>query len=90
LELIVAVVFKWPVEGAVDADEELEVKQKWKVISVFEKVEVLDKLDRGVRNSTVGRRYDVNKSIIYFIKKNEDKFRGSVRASVSRVRKFRV
>jgi len=83
-------VFKSPVEGAVDADEELEDKHKWKMMSVFEKVEVLDKLDRGVRNSTVGRRYDVNKSIIYFVKKNEDKFRGSVRASVNRVRKFRV
>jgi hypothetical protein len=90
LELIVAVVFESSVEGAVDADEELEDKQKWKVMSVFEKVEVLVKLDRGMRNSTVGRRYDVNKSIIYFIKKNEDTFRGSVRASVNGVRKFRV
>jgi hypothetical protein len=83
-------VFESSVEGAVHADEELEDKQKRKVMSLLEKVEVLDKLDRGMRNSTVGRRCDVNKSIIHFIKKNEDKFRGSVKASVHRLRKFGV
>jgi hypothetical protein len=69
LEVTVVVVFESSVEGAVHADEELEDKQKRKVMSLLEKVEVLDKLDRGTRNSTVGRRYDVNKSIIHFIKK---------------------
>ena len=82
MELIVAVVFESSVEGDVHAEEELENKQKRKVMSLLEKVEVLDKLDRGMRNSTVGLRYDVNKSIIHFIEKNEDKFRGNVKASV--------
>ena len=50
--------FESSVEGAVHADEELEDKQKRKVMSLLEKVKVLDK---GTRNSTVGRRFDVNK-----------------------------
>jgi hypothetical protein len=90
LELIVAVVFESSLEGAVHADEELEDKQKRKVMSLLDKVEVLVKLDRGMRNSTVGRRYDVNKSIVHFIKKNEDKFGGALRPVFHRVRKFRV
>jgi uncharacterized membrane protein len=43
------------------------------LMSVLEKVKVLDKLDRGVTVAVVGCHYVINWST-YFIKKNEDKF----------------
>jgi hypothetical protein len=61
LALIVAVVFESSVEGPVRADEELKVKKKRKVMSLLEKVEVLDKLNKGIRTTAVGCHYDVNK-----------------------------
>jgi hypothetical protein len=55
---------------------------KRKVISVLEKVEVLDKLVRGMRTAAVRQHFDVNKLMIYFITQKEDGCRDSVKASV--------
>jgi hypothetical protein len=55
---------------------------KRKVMSLLEKVEVLDKLVRGMRTAVVGQHFDVNKLMINFIKRKEDSSRGSVQASV--------
>lgn len=70
-----SVLFESSVEGVIRADEESEDKKKRRVMSLLEKVEVLDKMDGGMGSSTVGRRCDVNKSMILVIKKNEYKFR---------------
>uniref|UniRef100_UPI00358EFEB0 putative CENPB DNA-binding domain-containing protein 1 n=1 Tax=Myxine glutinosa TaxID=7769 RepID=UPI00358EFEB0 len=65
----------------VGADEIPERKRQRKVMSLLEKVDVLDKLTSGVSASAIGRKYGVNKSTIRYILKNEAKIRGSVRAS---------
>jgi hypothetical protein len=41
---------------------------KRKVMSLFKKVEVLDKLVREMRTVVVGQHFDVNKLMIHFIK----------------------
>ena len=55
---------------------------KRKVISVLEKVEVLDKLVRGMRTAAVRQHFDVNKLMIHFSTQKEDSSRDSVKASV--------
>jgi hypothetical protein len=57
------------------------VRIKRKVMSLSEKVEVLNKLDRRISIVVVRCHCGVNKLEIFFIKKNEDKFRRSIRAS---------
>lgn len=48
---------------------------KRKVISVLEKVEVLDKLVRGMRTAAVRQHFDVNKLMIHFSTQKEDSSR---------------
>jgi hypothetical protein len=41
----------------------------------------LGKVDRGIHIAVVGCHYSVNEPMIFFVKKNEDKMRGSVKVS---------
>jgi hypothetical protein len=65
----------------VRSDEEPMTKKKGKLLICYEKVEMLDMLNRGVTTAVVGRHYGISKSTICFIMKNEDISR-SVKASV--------
>lgn len=51
-------------------------------MSLLKKVEVLDKLVRGMRTAAVGQHFDVNKPMIHFSTQKEDSSRESVKASV--------
>jgi hypothetical protein len=62
-----------PAKGDVHVDEESQDKNKRKVMSLSEKVEVLDKLHRRISTVVVRCHCGVNKFRIFFIKKNEDK-----------------
>jgi hypothetical protein len=61
----------------------LRIKRVWKIMSLPQKVEVLD---RGMRFATVGWYYGVNESTICFCSKNEDKIKESVKPGVRRLR----
>jgi hypothetical protein len=54
-----------------------------KMMSLLEKVEILDKLDRWLRIGVVRRHYDVNEMTIRYIKKSKDRIRGSIKASAA-------
>jgi hypothetical protein len=47
-----------------------------KVMSLLEKVEMLDTLNRGMRIAAVTYHYDVKRSTACFIKRNESKIKG--------------
>jgi hypothetical protein len=51
--------------------EEPDGKMKWTKMSLSEKGESLDKLDRGIRLSAVEHDYGVNEATICFVKKKE-------------------
>jgi hypothetical protein len=55
--------------GDLYADDELKNKKNWKVMSLLNKVEVLDKLDRGIRSTAIRCNHVINESRIYFFKK---------------------
>jgi hypothetical protein len=58
------------------------VKREKKVMSLVQKVEVLDKLASGMGASVVGRLFGVNESTVRYIKKKEKQIRESVGQSV--------
>uniref|UniRef100_A0A3P9I863 HTH CENPB-type domain-containing protein n=1 Tax=Oryzias latipes TaxID=8090 RepID=A0A3P9I863_ORYLA len=55
-----------------------EPKRQKKVLTLHEKVELLDKLKDGKSYATVGRHYGLNESTVRYIKKNEKEIRSSV------------
>jgi hypothetical protein len=55
---------------------------KRKLMSLFKKMEVLDKLGREIRTVAVGQHFGVNKLMIHFIKQKRRREQGSVKASV--------
>jgi DNA topoisomerase IB len=59
------------------------VKREKKVMTLLQKVEVLDKLASGMGASVVGRLFSVNESTVRYIKKKEKLIRESVGQSVS-------
>jgi len=54
-------------KGDICADEEPRDKKEGEVMSFLEKVQVLDKSDRGMKTATVRCHYDINKLMMYFI-----------------------
>ena len=48
-------------KGEVNADEGTKIKEKWHMIPVLEKFEVLETLDMGMRTADVGHHFGVNK-----------------------------
>jgi len=48
---------------------------------LLEQVQVLNKLDKWINIDANGHLYTVNESTINYIKKNEDKIKGSVHAN---------
>jgi hypothetical protein len=61
--------------GGVGAGEGPKDKNKMKIMSLLEKVEVLDELDWGLRIGVVGRHYGVNELTIRFFKTDADSIR---------------
>jgi hypothetical protein len=59
-------------KGGVRADEELEGKKKREVMSLLQKMEVLDKVDRGMSIAVIRHHYGGNESTLCLIKKRED------------------
>jgi hypothetical protein len=57
-------------------------EKKTKEICMLEKVEVLHNFENGMRIAVVTTDDNENNSMILFIKKNEDKVRGNIMASV--------
>uniref|UniRef100_A0A3B3IPJ2 HTH psq-type domain-containing protein n=1 Tax=Oryzias latipes TaxID=8090 RepID=A0A3B3IPJ2_ORYLA len=55
-----------------------EPKRQKKVLTLHEKIELLDKLMGGKSYSAVGRHYGLNESTVRYIKKNEKEVRSSV------------
>jgi hypothetical protein len=74
--------------GGVRAGEGPNDRNKMKIMSPLEKVEVLDKVSSGLRIGAVGRHYGVNELTIRFIKKDEDSIRGGVKASAPSIAKI--
>jgi len=67
----------------VHADEELMEEKKTKEMSMLEKVEVLDNFEKGKRIAVVRTDYSENNTmILFFIKKDKDKVRENIMASV--------
>lgn len=48
---------------------------------LLEQVQVFSKIDKWISIDAVGHLYTVNESTINYIKKNEDKIKGSIRAT---------
>jgi hypothetical protein len=69
--------------GGVRAGEGPKDTENMKMMSLLEKVEMLDKLDRWLRIRVVRRHYDVNELTLRFIKKGKDRIRGSTNASAA-------
>lgn len=77
--------------GDVHADEEPKGKKKRKLMPVLQKLEVLEKLDRGMKVTVIRCYYcyySVNKWIICFIKKYEYRFMGSIKTSAPLIAKI--
>jgi hypothetical protein len=53
------------------------------MMSVLEKVYLLDKLDKGIKIFAVGWHYAIYKLITHFITRNEDKIRESIKVSAA-------
>ena len=58
-----------------------EPKRQKKVITLHEKVELLDMVKEGKSYAAVGRHYGENESTVHYIKKNEKAIRSSVASS---------
>lgn len=56
-------------------------KRRRKVLSLSEKVKILDKLKSGSSAASLASEYGLNESTVRYIKKAEDKIRSSVQAS---------
>ena len=56
-------------------------KRPHNVLSLAEKVKILDKLGSGESASSVGRHYGINESTVRYIRKAEARIRESVRSS---------
>ena len=52
-----------------------KVKRKRKLLTIEEKVKILDMLQEGLSYAAVGRKYRLNESTIRYIKKREEKIR---------------
>lgn len=48
---------------------------------LWEQVQMLNKLDKWISIDAIGHLYTVNESAINYIKKNEDKIKGSIHAN---------
>lgn len=60
---------------------EYSKKRSKKVMTLIQKIEILDKLSAGQTPTSLGRLYNVNESTIRYIKKNEMHIRDSVKNS---------
>ena len=58
-----------------------ERMRKKKVVCMFQKADVLEKLTKGISIVGVGSHCGVNKSLICFTEKNEGKTRGGIQVS---------
>ena len=58
-----------------------EPKRQKKVMTLHEKVELLDMVKKAKSYAAVGRHYGVNDSTVRYIKKNEKAIRSSVASS---------
>ena len=57
---------------------DVPVKRSKKVMTLSEKVKLLDKIKDGLSCSSVGRMFGVNESTLRYIKKNEKAIRDSL------------
>jgi hypothetical protein len=69
------------------ADSEPKDKKRRKVLSPFEKLEVLENVDKEIRITAVNHHHGVNKSENCFTKINKDENRGSIRSQCSSEKK---
>jgi len=63
------------------ADEEYKYKHQTKVMSLLEKVEVVDKSNRGMSTTAARYRNGVNEWTFFFIKENECQIKETTMAS---------
>jgi hypothetical protein len=82
LKVTVAFIFVMSVKCDVHANEEPKCKKKKKVMSLLEKVEMFCKLNTEMSRTVVVCHFGLKKLMIYLIKKDEDKIRGSINACV--------
>lgn len=68
-------------KGYVHANEGPKIEERWKMVSLLEKLEVLDMFDMRIRTARAKHHYGVNRSTIFFIQKTEDVGRGSTKAT---------
>ena len=61
--------------GAADKSPAGEPKRKWKVMTIAEKVKLLDRLKLGMSYASVAREYEVNESTVRYICKEEANIR---------------
>uniref|UniRef100_UPI00359001A7 putative CENPB DNA-binding domain-containing protein 1 n=1 Tax=Myxine glutinosa TaxID=7769 RepID=UPI00359001A7 len=64
-----------------NAEDASTTKRQKKVMSLSQKVELLNRLSRGDSAASVGRHYGVNESTIRLIRKNEKAIRDCISAS---------
>jgi hypothetical protein len=66
-----------------NADENLKCKNEWKEMFLFEKIEKLDKVDKEMSIVVIRHKYGLNKSIIFYIKKNGKKISETITTRAS-------
>jgi len=66
-----------------NAAENPKCKNEWKEMFLFEKTEMLDKLDKEMNIVVIRHKYGSNKSIIFYIKKNGKKISETITARAS-------
>jgi hypothetical protein len=66
-----------------NAAENPKCKNEWQEMFPFEKTELLDKLDKEMSIVVIRHKYGLNKSIIFYIKKNGKKISETITARVS-------
>ena len=72
-----------PKRKPVDKRECGSAKRQRKVMTLCEKLELLNRLARGESAASVGRHYRINESTVRYIHKNESHIRASVAGSAS-------
>ncbi len=63
--------FMMPPKRSLSLGESSELKKKRKVLTVNEKVDLLDKLKAGYSDASVARKYGLNESTVRYIKKDK-------------------
>ncbi|XP_068240245.1 putative CENPB DNA-binding domain-containing protein 1 [Palaemon carinicauda] len=66
---------------ALSTSGESSVKRQWKVMTLEEKVKVIDKIEEGLKYTAFGKLFGVNESTVRYIEKNEANIQASIASS---------